>query len=200
MIEVAPATEDDMIAAFVSAEIGSSRWDEKYIIPRLRRYNIPRSVIDEPNTRDEHENKMRRAVFADYRGYPNNLLFTGFPAGVTWRRVRLEPADFQRMRCAKEMTTLLPLSGPTRLITDAARNFSDGVPAAARMAQVTEIISAIKRGATFGPLIAAEDHDGSLILIEGHSRAIAYVIAGATGTGVEALVGTAATFKGWHFY
>ena len=54
---------------------------------------------------------------------------------------------------------------------DAARNFVAGVPAAAGMRHIGDIISDIQAGKSFPPLIAAEDPDGSLILIEGHSRA-----------------------------
>jgi hypothetical protein len=199
MIELTPATEAEMIAAFLRAEIGSCRYG-KAILALLQQFGAPRRVIDEPNVNDQAENELRRAVLAAYRGYPGALLFTGFPADTTWRRVRLEPDDFQRMRYARVPESLIPLSGPSRLVTDGARNFSAGVPAAAKMPQIAAIVADIKQGATYDPLIAVQDRDGSLVLIEGHSRATAYVITGSTGTGIEALAGTAATFEGWYFF
>ncbi len=199
MIEVAPATEAEMIAAFLRAEIGSSRYGRD-ILALLQRFSAPRRVIDQPNVNDQAENELRRAVLAGYRGYPGEHLFTGFPADIAWRRVRLERDDFQRMRYARVSGSLIPLSGPSRLVTDGARNFSAGVPAAAKMAHIAAIVADIKQGATYDPVIAVQDRDGSLVPIEGHSRATAYVIAGATGTGIEALAGTAATFEGWHFF
>ncbi len=199
MIEVAPATEAEMIAAFLRAEIPSSRYG-KDILALLQRFGAPRRIVDEPNVNDSAENDLRRTVLAGYRGYPRALLFTGFPADVTWRRVRLEPDDFQQMRYARVSDSLIPLSSPSRLVTDGARNFSAGVPAAAKMAHIAAIVADIKQGATYDPLIAVQDRNGALVLVEGHSRATAYVIAGTTGTGIEALAGTAATFERWHFF
>lgn len=200
MIEIARATKAEMIAAFLAAEINSSRYGA-IILARLREHGIPRRMIEEPNLHDEAENKARRIVLVRYRGYPDALLFTGFPhQSAKWRRVRLQAEDFERMRYAAEPDSLIPLSGPARLVTAGARNFSAGVPAAAKVPHVLGIVTAIQQGATFPPLIAVQDHDASLILMEGNSRATAYVIAGNTESGIEALVATAPSFENWRYY
>jgi hypothetical protein len=175
MIDLAPATEHEMIAAFLQAEINSSRYGD-LIKAALRQIGFARLVIDAPDTSDANANAVRRSVFAAYRGYPNGLLFTGFPP-VTWHRVRLEFADFQRMRYANH-PTLVALSGASRLVSDGAANFAARIPGAAVMGHVANIIPAIQAGKAFPPLVAAQDTDGSLILVEGHSRATAYVITG----------------------
>jgi len=98
MIELAPATEADLIAAFLVAEINASREWGPMIRNFLQAQGIPRRIIDVPDTNNQAESNFRREMLAQYRGCPDRLLFTGFPVGVTWRRVRLEPEDFQRMR------------------------------------------------------------------------------------------------------
>jgi len=197
MIEIGPATEDEMIAAFLQAEINSSRYGDRIKLA-LQLSGFSRAAIDVPDTSDADANAMRRWVLGSYRGYPNAALFTGFPP-VTWHRARLEPADFQRMRYANELPTLVALSGPTRLVADGARNFVAGVPAAVGMDHIADIIAAIEAGRSFPPLIAAEDTDGSLILIEGHSRATAYAITGLSDN-IDAFVGRAASFAAWHYH
>jgi hypothetical protein len=50
-----------------------------------------------------HQNKARFWILEQYRGYrQGRLLFSGFPSDVTWRRVALEPNEFDRLRYAKE--------------------------------------------------------------------------------------------------
>jgi hypothetical protein len=196
LVELGASSEAEMVAAFLRAEARSHRFAPKMELFRLH-LGAERSVIETPNIRDAAENALRLRILA-YRGYPGQFLFAGFPQ-VTWHRVRLEPSDFERMRCANEKATLVPLTGPSRLIADGARSFQPGSPAAAPMAHVGLIVDAIRNGETFPELIAAQDRDGSLILIEGHSRATAYMIAGRT-EGAEALVARAESFALWRYY
>jgi hypothetical protein len=195
MIELGSATEHEMIAAFLQAEIHSSRF-QKYLFPP-HYHGCARALIEAPDFNDATANAERRALLA-YRGYPGRLLFTGFPPNVAWSRVRLEPQDFVQMRYANE-PSLIALSGMSRLVSDGAKNFAAGVPAAAPMEHVKGIISALRAGNRFPPLIAAADTDGSLILIEGHSRATAYMVTGLPDN-LEAFAARAPSFTGWHFY
>jgi hypothetical protein len=196
MIDIRPATEHEMIAAFLQAEIDSSRFRVHF--PDLNTYHPRgRALIEAPDVSNEAENAARRHLLA-YRGYPDRLLFTGFPANATWRRIRLEPQDFVQMRYAK-WPEWVALTGGSRLVSCGARNYAGGVPAAAAVKDVSAIVEAIGMGARLAPLIAAQDVDGSLILIEGHKRATAYLMTGTTDN-VEALVARAASFVGWRVY
>jgi hypothetical protein len=196
MIDIRPAAEHEMIAAFLQAEIDSTRFQRHF--PDLNGYH-PRglALIVAPDFNDVAENAARRRLLA-YRGYPDKALFEGFPAGVTWYLVRLEPQDFVRMRCARELT-LVTLSGASRLVSDAAHNFQAGSTAAAPFQHIWSMISALRAGGGFAPLITAQDADGSLILIEGHSRAIVYTITGLPDN-VETFVARAPTFAAWRYY
>lgn len=49
------------------------------------------------------------------------------------------------------------------------------------------------------PLIAAQHDKGDLVLIEGHSRATAYVLERYEGT-VKAFIGSSLSMKDWPFY
>lgn len=196
MIELGASNEHQMIADFLLAEIRSTRFAQ-FLEPHLAASPHWRILVERPNVDDVNENAVRRNLLA-YRGYPDAALFTGFPANPTWHKVRLEWSDFERMRYARE-GRLVALAGASRRLLDGAKNFIAGGPAAAAMAQIQGIADAIDGGATFPALIAAQDADGSLILIEGHSRATAYVMKSATADKV-AIVARAPSFAAWRYY
>lgn len=196
MIDIRPASEHEMIAAFLQAEVDSTRF-RKYLPPNLDAHHPRgRALIDAPDFNNADENVARRELLA-YRGYPSAWLFEGFPADATWHQVQIEPQDLIAMRCARE-PSLVALSSASRLVSDAARNFEAGVPAAAPFQYIWSIVAALRAGASFRPLIAAQDTDGSLTLIEGHSRAIAYTITG-LWENVATFVARAPTFAGWRY-
>lgn len=68
MIDRGPATEDEMIVAFLRAEIDSSRYGENYVRAGLRARGLERRLIDSPNVTDSVENGVRRQLMG-YRGY-----------------------------------------------------------------------------------------------------------------------------------
>jgi hypothetical protein len=202
MIDRGPATENEMIAAFLRAEIDSSRYGNNFVIAGLRELGQERILIDEPNLADAQANALRRHLMR-YRGYQTRqALFAGFPSDVTWRRVELEPCDFTTMRYINDARTATPhwvnLSNGTRLVSMGARNFAQG-PADAATQQITGIVQSIREGQRFPELIAAQAEDASLILIEGHSRATAYALE-PPPYALEALVGSSPSIADWYFY
>jgi hypothetical protein len=85
MIEIRTATEDEVISAFLQSEVDASRYGES-IAALLKLHRRDRTLIDTPLLTDVVDNEVRRRIFAAYRGYPNQLLFQGFPTDVRWRR------------------------------------------------------------------------------------------------------------------
>ena len=185
-----------MVVAFLRAEINSSRHD-KLVAERLALSGFTRRLIDEPNLADAAENCARMQVL-DCRGYKRReALFAGFPLDAAWRRVVLAPPDFETLRYAR-YKTWMDLSDGTRLVSVGARNFRQR-PGGPETYQIKGIAEALRSGVRFPELIAAQGGDGSLILIEGHSRATAYVLEGFVGE-VEILVGTSPSMPRWAFY
>ncbi len=149
MIERGPATEDEVVLAFLRAEIDSSRYDE-HITQPLVRAGLTRQLIDEPNLADPAENAVRKKLL-DFRGYGQGIaLFEGFPKDAIWRRVALEPGDFERMRYAKSHTWI-ELSDGTRLVSAGARNFP-ARPDDPETYQINGIVEALRNGARFPEL------------------------------------------------
>jgi hypothetical protein len=121
---------------------------------------------------------------------------------VRWRRVELEPRDFEVMRYINDTVTQTPhwtnLSEGTRLVSVGAHNFRRRQIDPATQ-QIAAIAQEVRNGRRFPELIAAEAEDGSLILIEGHSRATAYAMEHPMHP-VETLVGSSQSMPKWLFY
>jgi hypothetical protein len=61
MIEVGAATEDEMIAAFLRAEIESSRFSGP-VKGLLAQLGLDRALLDSPDTRNSDDNRVRRRI------------------------------------------------------------------------------------------------------------------------------------------
>ena len=200
LIEVGSATADEMVAAFLRAEIGSSRYSARINLC-LEQLGWHRRLVDLSDTTSASENEARRAILQGYRGYPDQALFAGFPRDAVWRRVMLEPSDLANLRYANDSRgnqLLMRLSGGTRRVRDGARNFTNG-PYSEETAHIGQVVAALRSGQTFAPLIAVQSDDASLVLMEGHSRATAYVIE-RHAENVEALVASAPNMVRWIWY
>src|SRR5713101_2114114 len=105
MIEVGPVTEDEMVLAFLQAEIDASRYRDFYNAC-LAVLGFERILIDKPDLNDPVANEARKRLLQGARGYGSNTaLFTGFPTDVRWRRVVLDPRDFEAMRYVANVKT-----------------------------------------------------------------------------------------------
>src|SRR6266702_1202978 len=114
-----PASEDDMVAVFLAAEVTSDRYGPQ-IAEVLARLGQPRGIAERPDTRDEAANTVRRQVLAAYRHYPSGDVFTGMPADVTWHHAALTPAELATVRYI-DYPYWTDFSGGTRLAADGAR-------------------------------------------------------------------------------
>jgi hypothetical protein len=199
MIELGAATQNEMILAFLRAEIHSSRY-RKFIMQHLRRLGFEERLIDLPNLADAAENNVRESLLC-YRGWPNTALFQGFPKDAAWRRVLLEARDFETMRYIDDADSgkhWVNLSDGTRLVTVGACNLCQR-PTDFGAPQIAAIAEELRTGQRFPELITVQANDSSLILLEGHSRATAYVIEQIVN-GVEALVASSPSMPAWYFY
>jgi hypothetical protein len=95
MIEVRPVTVDEMVLAFVRAEIESPTDRGKALIHALAQLHEERAqLIDRANLTDERQNRARRSLLGAARGYGQNLyLFRNFPYDTAWRLVTVTPAE-----------------------------------------------------------------------------------------------------------
>jgi hypothetical protein len=188
-----------MILAFLKAEADATRF-VKIVESGFAATGFTRDeLIDSANLSDPRQNNARFWILQQYRGYrQNRLLFRGFPLDVTWRRLGLEPHELDRLKYAKE-ASWQQMSDETRKPSRLVEKLNRGeLPQ-----EVDERIRAIQQGFTNGKvyaeLIAAEGQNSELILLEGHSRASAYVACHADKN-IEIIVGSSRSMSEWAYY
>jgi len=200
MIKGAPARECDVVIAFLQAEIASSRYADNYVLPLLNNNGLSREgLIDHADPENEFDNGIRRRLLQTYRGFgANALLFRGFPSDVNWHFVEIEPQDHHLIFYAKE-DSWIKISEGTRSVEHATTRI-------ARLQEVGETADRIRAiqqdlvdGKTMAPLILVQGENGRLILVEGHSRATAYVGL-KWQRSITALLGFSPTMNNWQYY
>jgi len=199
MIELGPATEHEMILAFLKAEVDASRYRDivQQCLEKLR--FTRQELIDEPSLSDQRQNQARLWILQTFRGYRlNQYLFTGFPLDAIWRRVALEPHELNRLRYANEQNWLA-FSDNTRKPSQTLVNLSKGKVPQADSDRILAIQSVLSQGKRFPELIAAEGQNEDLILIEGHSRATAY-LASRIDEPTPLFLASSPTMHIWAFY
>ena len=197
MKELGPATEHEVVLAFVRAEIDSTRFGSHYQNV-LANSGLNRSrLIDDADLSNTNENHVREELLKAVRGYKaNQYLFTGFPADIKWRRIELELLELGRLKYAN-YPTWVGLSQGTRSVVDGARNV--GKMQSVETANIEAVAERIKGGDCFPELIAVQGDDQDLVLVEGHTRATAYTLAKVLSP-VACLVGSSPFLKEWKFY
>jgi hypothetical protein len=202
MLLIGPATEHEMVLAFLKAEIDSPRYEHVYR-QKISALGFSRTqLIESADPHNDHQNMERIKLLGEVRGYgANSFLFHDFPHDVSWQRVRLEQPEIARLKYAKHHTWII-LSNRTRLVSDGASNI-DKIQVADVNGTINEnvkkVVAGIQNGKSYSELITVSGFDDDLILIEGHTRATAYVLSKYTQP-VTLLVGTSARMRNWAFY
>jgi hypothetical protein len=163
-----PASEDDMVAIFLVAEITSDQYGTQ-IGQILARLGQPRSIVEQPDTRDQAANAVRRQILAAYRQYPAGDVFTGMPADVRWHHAALTPAELATIRYIDD-PYWTDFSGGTRLAADGARKLG---PWQYQRPWTTH--RRIAENLRYGKLpptviLLGEPGPANLVVIEGHKR------------------------------
>jgi hypothetical protein len=169
--------EDEMVAAFLRAEIGSPRYGP-VILSILDRDGHDRRLVDEPDLTTPAANAARRRLLGDYRGYGRNAdVFTGFPAVVRWYRALAAKEDLARVRYI-EYDYWTELSGGSRLVVDAVARIRQGIEACGvSNAGIWYLADAIAAGASPPePILVGTGEGAPLVILEGHVRLTAYLL------------------------
>jgi hypothetical protein len=97
---VSAAGEDEVVAAFLRAEVESDRFGPP-IAEILDRRRLDRSLLARPDLGDAAANAARRDVLGEHRGWGlGEGMFGGFPEQVHWWRAALTPEEVLSIRYA----------------------------------------------------------------------------------------------------
>jgi hypothetical protein len=166
---LAAATEDDMVATFLRAELGSSRHAGQ-VVAALAAEGLDRSLVERPDTADPAANAARRTVLAAYRDYPDGGVFTDLPADTEWLWAALGPEELLQVRYIN-WDYWIEVSGGTRRPLDAIPRIGDSPI-------YREIAAAVAGGRLPPALILIGRPPGiDLVVLEGHVRLTALTMA-----------------------
>ena len=205
MIHIESVTEDDVVLAFVKAEINSPFYGPKYQAQLASLGASRETLIDNADLSDQPQNDLRKTLLRGARGYPDRFLFRNLPRDTAWRRVRLEPNEIVALKNGR-FDNWIELTKGSRSVAQGAAEIASGVAERSANADirkiavgVKEIAEKVRAGHKFPELIVVKATDGSLILLEGNTRATAYVLAEKSEP-TEVFVGSSAQMKFWDWY
>jgi hypothetical protein len=195
-------TEDEMIAVFMKAEIGSFRFGGK-IFEQLEKDNKHRGIVDNPDISNQEDNNYRKKLLGEYRGYGlNRELFENFPTDVSWKRVGLNKADLEKVKYIN-YDYWVELSNGSRLVKDGAKSILAGIEVFKNPNKnFLEAAESLKQGFVFPEIIlVARDEKTDLVVLEGHLRLTAYLMEpNFIPEELEAIVGFSKDFDKWGLY
>jgi hypothetical protein len=195
------ATDDEVVLAFLQAEIESPRFRGS-ILRALATSGVDQGVLIDNADLANHEHNAIRARLLDFRGLvERKALFEGFPTDMKWRHVELRPTEFGNLRYLK-YPKYLSLSQGTRSVVVGASNV-DVIEVEENgdsfNAHIRGAAAEMEKGRRHPPLIGVETGAGDVVLAEGNTRATAHIYAG-IDENIKLIVGTSPSASGWVFY
>jgi hypothetical protein len=204
MIDLGPASEPEVVLAWLRAEIDAGRYGRWYA-GSLRGMGLTReALIDNGDANDATQNHSRALLLGTARGYGQNaFLFTGFPTDTAWRRCEVTLDELAEFLYAANVPDLAALSD-SRRVADGAKTVADavrtGAPPTADIARIWAVKETAETGHPFPELITVrETSSPRIVLMDGHTRATAYVIAQRPAS-IQIFLGTSGHMRGWRFY
>jgi len=195
MIELCAASENDVVLAFLQAEINSPKWGPHYQEAMRTRGLARASLIDAADLSEAQANRHRIGLLGDVRGFGRDAgLFQGFPRDVEWRLAVIEPPDFLRLKYISNDAGWLELSGGTRLVQGGARNLESNGRIAT---DVRRTRHEIEQGRCTAALILVEAGGDDMVIVEGHTRATAYAVL--ADRPFNAFIGASPLMSRWAF-
>ena len=189
-----PIGEDEMVATFLRAELGSERYGAK-LRELLARDGRDETVLRDPDLASIGDNEYRLGLLEEHRAYGRREgLFLGFPSQVEWRRAALEPEEVRAIRYINWDWWLMASDG-TRRASEAARRIRAGEIEGVTVEEHEPFADA----AVQPELIAATtDALHPLVLVEGHARLTAYALfPERLPDELEILLGISPEMPGW---
>jgi hypothetical protein len=202
--DVGAATEDQVILAWLQAEIESPGF-QQYLIgdpPNPANLSLALKLARSPNLRDDEQNRMRRQIVANTHGFGMGVgQFQGLANDIKWRRFKMAPGEVGEMLYASRSGAWTILAPVSRKVAEGATNVGHIFTGDATNMVVLSLAYGINPGDKKVPeIIALRRPDGHLVILEGHARATAIVLeATRFKHGVDTFVGESPSVASWAY-
>ena len=203
MQDLGPATDDQVILAWLQAETKSPRFGNNVRADPATLAAI-RVGAQNPDLTNPQQNDLRRQVIAGTRGFGRGLLlFRGLANDVVWRRTHVSIAEVGDMLYANNVPTWTALAPNTLQVGEGAQNVGH-VPtnenANMHILSLARMICHTDPVPQYPELICLKRPDGRISVMEGHTRSTAYVIeAHRLPDGVDIYLGDSASVATWAY-
>ncbi len=171
-------SENEMVATFLRGELDSTRFGEN-ITKILDELHVDKSIITSPNLKNKKENDLRKKILTHHRGYSTKeMLFSQFPDTVNWYKTTIPKKLLFDLRYI-EYSYWTEITGGSRKVKDAIDTIKAGRLVFNQSNEpFYKAAEAVRNGITFPHLIlVTKKGPESAIILEGHLRATAYVLA-----------------------
>jgi hypothetical protein len=198
---VRPASEAEVVAAFLRAEIESARWHDQ-LRGILLADGVDEAVLSHPDVEDAAANAYRAQVLERHRGWLHRIgLFEGLPHDLEWTLVALTPDEVLAMRYIA-WDWWLEISDGTRDPSVAADRIRRGLVPGADLDEDRALAERLRSRTPPPELIAVARPDlAKLVVLEGHVRLTAYALFHEVlPDELEAFVGTSAEVDRWSLF
>lgn len=166
-----PATEDEVVAVFLRAELDSGRYSE-VLRNLLERDGVDVEVVARPDVADPAANRYRRGVLDEYRGFEQRIgLFGGFPERVDWHRAALSRDEVLDVRYI-DWDWWLEISDDTRRPRVAADKIRRGEVPGATVEEHRLLLDVPQPEL----IVVTKPGRENLVVLEGHFRLTAYAM------------------------
>ena len=166
------SNEQEMILEFLKGELKSNRFNEN-LIKALKKLQLDEKTINNGNISNQNENLLRSKIMNLYRGYPNKELFENFPNIESWKYVKLDKNDINKIFYI-DYDYWNELSNNTSSPLEAVKTIKSGK-------EIYEVSNKpflegveYSKEHSFPPIILITCNDEKYLIIEGHSRMTIY--------------------------
>ncbi|HEX3508236.1 MAG TPA: hypothetical protein VHW94_07595 [Candidatus Dormibacteraeota bacterium] len=207
MEDLGPVTDDHVILAWLQAEIESPPF-QAYLVgdpPKPSHLARALALARNPDTGNDAHNAERRRIIASAHGFGRGaLIFAGLEDDIVWRRAQVSVAEVSEMLYSNRNATWTTLAPATRKVAEGASNATrlfTGDDMNLHILSLARIICHAANPETeLSDLICLRVPDGSISLLEGHTRATAIVMEGhKLPNGVRAFIGDSPSIKSWAY-
>ena len=169
------SNENEMISEFLKMEIAPFGRHRDDLLTVLAEMELDEAIILNGDLSSEHENALRKELFKRFRGYPNDMLFIGFPTKIDWHWAVFGKDDKPNILYI-EFDYWNELSNKTGSPFEVGKIILAGI-------EIHDVSNEmfingarwLKDGNKFPPLIFLTDENKThFVILEGHARMTAY--------------------------